>query len=407
MIAFDDVPGPAARPVGAPKPASAASHILLADALVDRPIAPPAGVTLHQALREYEDALRADADSRQIDQHHARCQRTFTRQLRELMPDVPLSAIGYPQVRKLVAYYVGRPVTKKTGRKMAAVTAMNYVQAARRFFSYLADSGAWTPPASFEKCFGYKREKLFTDAELDARQTVQVFTLDELATLWQFAGSDHRRLYFLLALNCGFTQKEIGTLRHSHCHLDAAIPFISRRRNKTRVLGKWRLWPETVQLLKKLAAPPNPDGLALLNEDGNPLVWDNGSLKGDTIGHHHWPYHLKAALTGHDRAGRDPQFAASTVRVRKLGFKHLRKTASDIVRRIDGKDVAETFLCHTDKTLSRLYNNRDFKRLSKALRKMRRRLQRLFDAVPVGCTDSTASSTDQAGATDLTSSAAA
>jgi hypothetical protein len=64
--------------------------------------------------------------------------------------------------------------------------------------------------------------------------------------------------------------------------------------------------------------------------------------------------------------------------VRPLGFKYLRKTGSDLVRRVGGIEAAEAFLSHAERSVSRVYNNRDFERLADHLTEVRKRLDRVF-----------------------------
>ena len=51
----------------------------------------------------------------------------------------------------------------------------------------------------------------------------------------------------------------------------------------------------------------------------------------------------------------------------KLGFKHLRKTGADMIRKSGGLEVSEAYLAHSEKTLARVYSNRDFDKLAAAL----------------------------------------
>lgn len=74
------------------------------------------------------------------------------------------------------------------------------------------------------------------------------------------------RLYLLLGLNCGFGTKEIATLTIGEIFLHQALPadeqevfgfrstnadsFVSLVRNKTTIVGKFLLFPQTVQMLE-------------------------------------------------------------------------------------------------------------------------------------------------------------
>jgi integrase len=290
--------------------------------------------------------------------------------LKLAVPDLPLSQIGYDQIRQIINHFTSRPVSPVTGRKIAPDTVIDTLAFTRALFVRLADQHKWASPMSIDKVFKYNRQKLYTDAELERKAQVQVFTLDELKTLWMGCGKCLYELLFLLGLNCGFTAMEIATLRRAQCHLDGPKPFIRRIRHKTQVKGVWRLWPETADLLRQLMCGENEGDLALRTKTGKPLVHYFGRSRNDAVGHA-WDdvrKRVDGILEIREMLGNN------VVPVRKLGFKYLRKTGSNLIRRIGGKDCAEVYLAHADKTLSRVYNNRDFKSLSKAIRTMRRQL---------------------------------
>jgi hypothetical protein len=84
------------------------------------------------------------------------------------------------------------------------------------------------------------------------------------------------RLYLLLGLNTGYTQVDIANLKRSEIIEINGDTFIVRRRDKTSHQNDFvtmhYLWPETAALLKQQMAPNNPDDLALLNVNGQPLL---------------------------------------------------------------------------------------------------------------------------------------
>lgn len=310
--------------------------------------------------------------------------------LKYAMPDRPLATVGFDEIRTLVAHFASRPLSPSTGRKLAPDTVIDTLNFVRAFFGHLSDTGHWPPPAPLDRLFRYSRDKLFTDAELEQRQEVKVFTADELRVLWMSCANDFQQLLFLLALNCGFTQQEVSTLAVRHCHLDGPRPFIRRRRFKTKVPGQWRLWPETAALLRKWIAGHDATDMVFARESGQPLVYFAGRHRYDAV-HHEWRKIRKRADARFDHYEETegwkpphllPPGFRPPVKVRPLGYKHLRKTGSDMIRRIAGKDTAEVYLAHADPTLARVYNNRDFKKLAKALRKMRRALEPVLGPLP-------------------------
>jgi integrase len=113
----------------------------------------------------------------------------------------------------------------------------------------------------------------------DGPKAVDRLGLDDVNTL--LAGcagfSDRTRLYILLCLNCGMYQSDISDIGVDE--IDWAAGTLSRPRSKTpkgqRV--KYKLWPETLKLLKKFRAQTTVlsdrgQNRVLLTEDGNPLV---------------------------------------------------------------------------------------------------------------------------------------
>ena len=85
---------------------------------------------------------------------------------------------------------------------------------------------------------------------------VDTYTVDELATLYQYA-TGLERLLLLLGLNCGFGQAEIASLQVEEIHLEQKHPhyglegsWIMRLRPKTGIYGEWKLWDETVQAIR-------------------------------------------------------------------------------------------------------------------------------------------------------------
>ena len=101
--------------------------------------------------------------------------------------------------------------------------------------------------------------------------TPAVFSLQELKGLLS-AATSRTKLYLLLMLNCGMTQKDISDLKHSE--VDWEKGTIKRKRYKTAEhenvpVVAYQLWPETFRLLQQERSI-DPD-LVLVNQDGGPL----------------------------------------------------------------------------------------------------------------------------------------
>jgi integrase len=102
-------------------------------------------------------------------------------------------------------------------------------------------------------------------------QEIVVFAKSEIKQLLAKA-SDRKRLYILLALNCGLYPVDIAALRQGE--VDWQAGRITRQRTKTKGNANvpkvdYLLWRKTFNLLKKCRA--NDDELVLLNTNGSPL----------------------------------------------------------------------------------------------------------------------------------------
>src|SRR5208337_356959 len=88
--------------------------------------------------------------------------------------------------------------------------------------------------------------------------------------------TERTRLYLLLMLNTGMTQKDIADLTPIEVNLTHG--WIERRRSKTKKSEntptiKFKLWNTTLELLRKHHSQDDPDRI-LTNEDGRPLRVD-------------------------------------------------------------------------------------------------------------------------------------
>lgn len=122
------------------------------------------------------------------------------------------------------------------------------------------------------------------------------FTVKEVRAMFK-AAPPKMRACLALSLNCGFGQADCSSLTHDMVDFKKGV--IEKRRNKTgRVLGRWKLWPITLRLLKENASP-DKGGPILLTDRGQPLLRqsikaDGTPSKGDSI--RNWFRTLKAKL---------------------------------------------------------------------------------------------------------------
>jgi len=105
-----------------------------------------------------------------------------------------------------------------------------------------------------------------------SKRKIMTFTLEEIKTLLTGA-SDRTRLYILLMLNCGMTQKDVADLDVFEVDWDAGR--IKRKRSKTSDEENvpevdYLLWPETIRLLRQERDAKSSDRV-LLNSNGSPI----------------------------------------------------------------------------------------------------------------------------------------
>lgn len=293
---------------------------------------------------------------------------------RALGEHVRLASIGEREIQSAVLFMVRRPMARrrnhqtKETRPLAIKTVVNCVRQMKAMLVWYfeMDGCAWNKPKRFEKLFRLRQRQMAT-AEERERAAMEVisgevatFTIEELSALWAEA-SNKVRLFMLLGLNCGFTSSEVSNLRTFEVFLDAEAPFVHRFRDKTGVEARWCLWPETVLLLRTLKAEENGERRWLLTEYGNPLVEVTPRTRRDAV-EQTW----KALLR---RIAPD----------RRLGFRFLRKTGADAIKRLGTLEESEMYLAHAEVGINKAYANRNWGRMWECLRQLRLQLPFLGD----------------------------
>jgi len=282
---------------------------------------------------------------------------------------VRLASIGEREIQEAVLLLVRRPMARrrnhqtKEPRPLAIKTVVNCVRAMKAMLVWYfeMDGCAWNKPKRFEKLFRLRQRQMAT-AEERERAAMEVvsgevatFSIEELSALWEEA-SNKVRLFMLLGLNCGFTSSEVSNLRTFEVFLDAEVPFVHRFRDKTGVEARWCLWPETVLLLQALKAEDNGDRRWLLTEYGNPLVEVTPRTRRDAV-EQAWKTLLRRI---------DPN--------RRLGFRFLRKTGADAIKRLGTLEESEMYLAHAEPGINKAYANRNWGRMWGCLRQLRLQL---------------------------------
>ena len=253
----------------------------------------------------------------------------------------PSSSIDGINANKLEAFH-----GELAGRVHALTYSVNYANsimvATKQWINWLAAEKGLIPlPGNIRsKRIGFKLRA----------KAIEIFTAEEIKTiLGDKCPSERTRLFILLALNCGMYQNDIAELEQHEVNLTAGT--LTRKRSKTgdrkdAVEVTYRLWPETVALLKKYKSKlqvRNPDQdasrggfLWFSTDEGNILVryWLEGGKQRryDCV---HTAWQQLQGKTGFKKA-----------------FKVLRKTAATMLgEHKDYKYYVDYFLAHSPKSV--------------------------------------------------------
>ncbi|MFC1596738.1 tyrosine-type recombinase/integrase [Planctomycetota bacterium] len=182
-----------------------------------------------------------------------------------LGPQVPVSEIN----GRTLSDYRAALLQKVKEEKWSRPTASDRLSSAKSFIRWL-----WLVEAipTLPRNMDAKSTSLLISR---GSSEIVIYTRDEITTLLNRA-SNRTKLYILLAINTAATQKDIADLQNSEVVWDEAR--IVRKRSKTRKhdtvpVVNYRLWPETIRLLRAERAP-GPSPRVLLNANGGPLWFD-------------------------------------------------------------------------------------------------------------------------------------
>lgn len=275
--------------------------------------------------------------------------------------DMPLSDFGIPQIDAIIDYWKKRP-KKPLGKKMGAGDPYSFtlckhtIRLFKHFLKWLHKEPAfpWKKPVDLE----LDRISVIRDKETTIG--VDTYTKEELKVLWGQATLIERQ-FMLLALNCGFSISEIGSLDWSMIHGD----YIKRIRPKTKVYGEFQMW----EITKQAMGEPKEKGLVFTTASGK------GMLEPTARNHRC----AKIPNTWYRLLNRVCKFDTT---FKRLGFHHLRKTSADLIRKFSNGETAGVHLCHgkpvkTD-ALSDIYSNRDFVKVFEAQKRVYEYLADIF-----------------------------
>ena len=218
--------------------------------------------------------------------------------------------------------------------KYSAGYAHTLMMTAKQFISRLAELRLIPLPGNIRS-----RRFRFNHS---APAKIEIFSIEEVRKLLASCEgfSERTQLYILLMLNCGMYQNDIAELHRDEVNWTKGT--VTRARSKTRErkgpVVTYKLWPETLYLLRKHRAKEG--NLALTTDEGNPLVryWlEEGDCRRYDVIHSAW-----TRLAG--KLG---------VRKIRLGMKHLRKTsASLLAQHPQYKFYANHFLADSPRTVA-------------------------------------------------------
>ena len=288
--------------------------------------------------------------------------------------DCPLHELNRDKVMEIAAYWRNRPNTKR-GKQCAFDTARNQLDEIGRFLKWLETSTyGWTLPKGVT---GISRKGIvrFPEEKKLSAIVKTVYTPDQLAII-NGTATNRERLALYLGLNCAMGASELGHLLVSDFALNEIHPYAKTLgiassnadswlrcfRNKTSVFGEWRLWNETVDMVRWATGRAIAIGSEHLfcRETGKPL-FDPASKKPDAGFANMWTLAVARAQKV------DPTLP-------KLAFGTLRDTLPNYLRTHHDTELASICLAHGNPsrdTLIECYANRPFGRLHVAMKAAR------------------------------------
>jgi len=180
--------------------------------------------------------------------------------------DSPIDAITAPKLEEYWAW-LSLQVQEK---RYSSSYAKGLLMTAKQFINRLGELGLIPLPGNIRA----KRLKI-----PDSPKAVETLALEEVQTLLTGCDgfSERTKLYILLMCNCGMLQSDISDLGQDE--VDWKEGIVKRPRSKTPngPVVRYKLWPETFDLLKQFRAKEKVDNergghRAVLTERGKPLV---------------------------------------------------------------------------------------------------------------------------------------
>jgi len=347
----------------------------------------PVSGTLQEALKAYDEYIKSISPSNFDRQGKIR-------QLQQRHNDIPLAALGLDACRSLIDYWRQRPHRHDGKGQYSIKRSREQLAELDRFFEWLhlTDQFKWREPEDFQRIDrAITRDGSIRKSILDGK--MPIFNLTELASLVRNSDMPER-LWIVWCLNTSHGAAEVGRVQWEDLYLNQDHPWtkdglkvgtggdwIGFLRPKTDVLGWWKLWPETVELLMQwkqqctslLGRDIRSSDRIILRESGNPLYNDDAK---------------------NGQSGFYTQFSRLKNRCEKMGFPvrdlppgTLRNQFPDWCGGDEGDaTVASVALCHGiphrgDKLIYKHYSNRPWQRLFEKQEEFRQYCRPVLDVL--------------------------
>ncbi|QNN21566.1 hypothetical protein HED60_04510 [Planctomycetales bacterium ZRK34] len=286
---------------------------------------------------EYNRAIRGEISVNYFDRQR-RCAEVFVDFLGRKKKYSSINELDLDDYRQ---HCLSCPPSESTGRPISLATVKARINLVKSLILWAWERRLCEMPRNLRS---YTRFNLPTP-------TPKVFTVEEIKTLWKEA-SQRLRCFVALGLNCAMGQQDISDLRLKEINFDEG--YIERGRSKTGVRSMYKLWPVTMELIRKeMVDDAGPDDRVFLNGNDLPLVrrWLDAEGKAkmsDAVGNLFWRLQRNLCING----GR--------------GFYSLRATGATEIERINPL-VTELYLAHAERGMKRHYAVRDWSALDDAL----------------------------------------
>lgn len=212
------------------------------------------GGTLHEALKKYDEYVKAHQPSNH-DRH------SKIKQLIDRHPDVALAMLNIDRCRELIDYWRAKPPRHDGSGHYSAKRTREQIRELDSFFqhTHISNDYAWRMPGDL---ILLKRTVTKDKAKSIDKMSIALFLPHELQALLK-AGDLVQKLIITWCLNTAHGAAELGRVTWDDLYLDQDHPWRSQGLNvapggdwigflrpKSDVLGWWRLWPETVDLIR-------------------------------------------------------------------------------------------------------------------------------------------------------------